>query len=99
MPWPQTGATHYHTQIGPSDKGRAIKGLVVCYAIWLGTMICWMSLWTSARCVVWSPIVGRMAMELKFRNTQKINTDTYKDHNSTELTIEIQSSNILYQRN
>ena len=26
----QTGATHYHAQLGLPDKGRAIKGLVVC---------------------------------------------------------------------
>ena len=31
MPWPQTGATLYHAQLGLPDKGRAIKGLVVCY--------------------------------------------------------------------
>ena len=30
MHWPQTGATHYHAQLGLPDKGRAIKGLVVC---------------------------------------------------------------------
>ncbi len=30
MPWPQTGATHYHAQLGLPVKGRAIKGLVVC---------------------------------------------------------------------
>ncbi len=30
MTWPQTGATLYHAQLGLSDKGRAIKGLVVC---------------------------------------------------------------------
>ncbi len=30
MPWHQTGATQYHSQLGLSDKGRAIKGLVVC---------------------------------------------------------------------
>ncbi len=30
MPWPQTGTTHYHAQLGLPDKGRAIKGLVVC---------------------------------------------------------------------
>ena len=24
------GATHYHAQLGLPDKGRAIKGLVVC---------------------------------------------------------------------
>ena len=28
MPYPQTGATH--AQLELSDKGRAIKGLVVC---------------------------------------------------------------------
>ncbi len=30
MPWPQTGATQYHAQLGLPDKSRAIKGLVVC---------------------------------------------------------------------
>ncbi len=30
MPWPQTGATQYHTQLGLLDKVRAIKVLVVC---------------------------------------------------------------------
>ncbi len=30
MPEPQTGATQYHAQLGLPDKGRAIKGLVVC---------------------------------------------------------------------
>ena len=30
VPWPQTGATQYHTQLGLPYKGRAIKGLVVC---------------------------------------------------------------------
>ena len=29
MPWPQTGATHYHAQLGLSDKGGAIQGMVV----------------------------------------------------------------------
>ena len=33
MPWPLTGATHYHAQLGLPDKGRAIKGLVV-YNSW-----------------------------------------------------------------
>ncbi len=27
---PETGATQYHAQLGLPDKGRAIKGLVVC---------------------------------------------------------------------
>ncbi len=30
MPWPQPGGTQYHAQVGLPDKGRAIKGLVVC---------------------------------------------------------------------
>ena len=30
MPWPQIGVTHYLAQLGLPDKGRAIKGLVVC---------------------------------------------------------------------
>ena len=30
MPWPQTGATQYHAQLGLPDKGRTIKGLLVC---------------------------------------------------------------------
>ena len=30
MPWPQIGATQYHAQLGFPDKGRAIKGFVVC---------------------------------------------------------------------
>ena len=30
MPWPTTGATQHHAQLGLPDKGRAIKGLVVC---------------------------------------------------------------------
>ena len=30
MPWLQTGGTQYHAQLGLPDKGRAIKGFVVC---------------------------------------------------------------------
>ena len=30
MSWHQTGATQYHAQLGPPDKGRAIKWLIVC---------------------------------------------------------------------
>ncbi len=33
MPWPQTVATHYHAKLGPPDKVRAIKGLVVCWSM------------------------------------------------------------------
>ncbi len=36
---PQTGATHYYAHLGLSDKGRASKGLVVCYVVWIGSMI------------------------------------------------------------
>ncbi len=30
MPWSQTGTTQYNAQLGLSDKGWTIKGLVVC---------------------------------------------------------------------
>ena len=30
MPWPQTGATQYHAQLGLPDKCHAMKELVVC---------------------------------------------------------------------
>ena len=30
LPWPQTGIKQFPTQLGLPDKGRAIKGLVVC---------------------------------------------------------------------
>ena len=33
MSWPKTGATYYHAKLGLPDKGRAIKGLVVCYSM------------------------------------------------------------------
>ena len=68
MPWPQTGATNYHAQLELPDKGSAIKGLDVCYEVWLGSMIYGMGLWTSARCVVWTLVAVRMAIELKYRN-------------------------------
>ncbi len=32
MPWPQTGATQYHAQLGLPDKGRATKD-------WLYTIV------------------------------------------------------------
>ena len=40
MPWPKTGATHYHARLGLLDKGWAVKGLVVCYVLWLGWLSC-----------------------------------------------------------
>ena len=39
MPWSQSGATHYHEQLELPDKGHTIKGLVVWYVSWLGSMI------------------------------------------------------------
>ena len=30
MPWPKTGTTHNQAKIGLSNKGRSIKGFVVC---------------------------------------------------------------------
>ena len=30
MSWSKTGITHYLAQLGLPDKGREIKGLVVC---------------------------------------------------------------------
>ena len=42
---------HYHAQLGHPDKGRAIKGLVVCYVVRLGSMIYGMCLWTGAMCL------------------------------------------------
>ncbi len=38
MIWGNAGATYYHAQLGLPDKDRAIKGLVVCYVKWLGSM-------------------------------------------------------------
>ena len=38
-------------QSGLPDKGRTIKGLVVCCVVYLESMIYGMGLWTSARCV------------------------------------------------
>ncbi len=76
MPWPGTCVKHYHAQLGPPDKGRAIKGLVVWYVVWLGSLIYGMGLWTSARCVVWSLFVVLIAIELKYRNKPEIHIDT-----------------------
>ena len=34
----QQGVTHYHAQLRLPDKGQAIKGLVVCNVVCLGSM-------------------------------------------------------------
>ena len=49
-------------QLGLPDRGRAIKGLVVCYVVWLGSMTYGIGLWTSEMCVVLSLVVVRMAV-------------------------------------
>ena len=41
---------HYPAQLGHPDEGRAIKGLVVCYVVMLGSIIYGMGLWPSAKC-------------------------------------------------
>ena len=33
MPWPKTGATYYHAQLGLPDKGHAIKEMVVYWVL------------------------------------------------------------------
>ena len=38
MSWLQKGANHYHTQLVHPEKGHVIKGPVVCYVEWLGSM-------------------------------------------------------------
>ena len=75
MPWPEIGATHYHVQLGLSNKGRTIKVLIVCYVVWLGSMIYGMGLWTSA--VWWSagPLLG--SRWLSISSTATPHTDTY----------------------
>ncbi len=70
MPWPQTGATQYHAQFGLPDKGRAIKGLVVCYVGWLGPDL-------AQGPLIWFLVVVRMAIELKYRNTLKKHFNLY----------------------
>ncbi len=38
MPWPQTGAAHNHAELVLPYKDCAIKGIVVCYVEWLGSL-------------------------------------------------------------
>ena len=49
MPWPQTGATHCHEQLGLPDKGCAIKGLE--FMLGMGHRTC-------GRCVCQVPCCG-----------------------------------------
>ncbi len=52
-----------YAQLGLSNKGRAIKGLVIYYEVWLGSMKGVIR--TCARCAG----LVRIAIELKSRNT------------------------------
>ncbi len=107
MPWLQTGASHYHAQLGLSVKGYAIKGLVFCYLVWLGSMIYEMGLWTCPTCVVWSINVVRLAIEPKYHNSPQIHTDTYihnkkrsvQIHDKTRMTTVIRAKLNLNQLN
>ncbi len=58
MPWPQTGATHYYTQLGRPDKGLPIKWLVVFYIVWIKSMK-GIGHKTSARCEGLVPSYGQ----------------------------------------
>ncbi len=48
-----------------TSRQRSCNQRVVCYIIWLGSMIYGMGLWTSTRCMVGSLVVVRMAIDLK----------------------------------
>ena len=50
--------THYHAKLKLPDKGRTIKGLAVCYEVWLGSMK-GMGLRTYTRCVGLVPCCGQ----------------------------------------
>ena len=58
------------------DKDCAIKGLVVWYIVWLGSMISRMGFWTSAMCVVWSLVVVRIAIK---KRPYRYISNTYRD--------------------
>ena len=66
--------THYHAHLGLPDQGCAIKGLVVCFVVWLGSMVRSLAL-----------VVVRVANEPKYCNTPEILTYTYKTYASYRL--------------
>ncbi len=67
IPWRQGCATHYNEQLEISCKNRAIKWLVVCYVVKLGS-IKGMGLRTSAARGSGPLLRVRIAIELKYRN-------------------------------
>ena len=38
IPLLKTGANHCQAHLGLTERGRAIKGLVLCYVVWLGSL-------------------------------------------------------------
>ena len=58
MPWPQTGATHYHVQLGLQDKDRKMKGLVIFYSWGVGLLN-----GLALGCCQWSPKVWKKEEE------------------------------------
>ena len=60
MPWPKIGITHYHAQLGFSDKGSAIKELVTSLTILdtLGDGVCYTAIHTQSMFkVAWRGLV------------------------------------------
>ena len=64
MPFPKTGATHYLAQLEISDKVHAIKGLVVCYVVWLGSMK-GIGLRNCTKCVGLVPCCGQDGCQVR----------------------------------
>ncbi len=56
---PKADATHFHAKFRLPDKGRALKGWVVGYVVWLGSMKV-VDLMTHARCVCLVPPCGQV---------------------------------------
>ncbi len=56
IPWPQTGVTLNNAQLGFSDKGLALRELVVCYVDWLNVLMGWVlrQLQVAQSCPLWS---------------------------------------------
>ena len=63
------GATHYHAHLGLLVKDHDVKGLVVCYLVWLGSRFMGWVFGPAQGARVWSFVVVRMAIELKYRST------------------------------
>ncbi len=73
MPWHQTTATHYHAQLVLPDN-RAIKGLVVYYLVWLGSMIFDL---VQGACVGLVPCCGQDGYQAQILQQHTINRCNY----------------------